>query len=371
MLHVQKITVEVAGEAIPLQQSNGVRQGAPESPVAFGAVVAEDLDAAIRSARPTKPAGDDAPPEDGGSYMDDNYIWSISKKHFQNMLSALHDRLPRRGLFLHPEKTDIISTSDMPTTFQVAGETVSTKGPDHAFYVLGSPLSFQGGTAMLLAEAQTRARKAFWSHRESFTSDATFRQKLQIHVVLVRQRMGNVEQKKPSAEPPGPLAIQSGERSSDGTVYNGGKSKRTGGSQCNQHAQRFNAYMDIDRQLSETVGKGWFTLAQDRAAWAASEAAFIARHDAQHWAPDQQPAQVAWTPSRPPHHQHPAQHLRAYDWDFDPWKNPQDDPPESRSTPASTQAAAASRPPPQQRQPQTAGQDPQEDPPTNDLLQHR
>eukprot|EP00439_Symbiodinium_sp_Y106_P047101 s4499_g6.t1 len=34
-------------ESIPIQQSNGVRQGAPESPVAFGSVVAEDLDAAV------------------------------------------------------------------------------------------------------------------------------------------------------------------------------------------------------------------------------------------------------------------------------------------------------------------------------------
>ncbi|CAE7557635.1 unnamed protein product [Symbiodinium sp. CCMP2592] len=341
MVHAQKITVEVAGESIPLQQSNGVRQGAPESPVAFGAIVAEDLDAAIRTAKPAKPAGDEAPPEDGGSYMDDNYIWSVNKRHFQHMLSALHDRLPRRGLFLHPEKTDIISTSEKPTTFKVAGEIVATKGPEHAFYVLGSPLSFQGGTAMLLAEAQTRARKAFWSHRESFTSDATFRQKLQIHVVLVRQsalwacqtwpchssllRAVNAIQlsqvrtmlglRRQPCEEWATWNKRSLRRSRLALYHHGGTRWSTFvlsqiwtavGHICRgdpvggkifqwhslqwwqeqkdrgidvQHAHRFNAYMDIDRQLSETVGKGWFSLAQDREAWAAHEAIFIARYD--------------------------------------------------------------------------------------------
>ncbi|CAE7726322.1 kif1 [Symbiodinium sp. CCMP2592] len=110
--------------------------------------------------RPTQP-----PPEDGGSYMDDNYIWSTFKKHFQHMLTALGDKLPGRGLYLHPGKTDIISTGEKEVHFQVAGERVATKGPKHVFHVLGSPLSFQGGTAMLLAEAQSRARKAFWAPR--------------------------------------------------------------------------------------------------------------------------------------------------------------------------------------------------------------
>ena len=119
--------------------------------------------------------------------MDDNYIWSIDRRHFQHMLNEVGERLPQRGLHLHPGKTDIIHTATKPVVFEVAGERVPTKGPDHIFHVLGSPLSLRGGTAMLLAEAQSRARKAFWTRRESFTSDATFRQKLKIHVVLVRQ----------------------------------------------------------------------------------------------------------------------------------------------------------------------------------------
>ena len=95
--------------------------------------------------------------------MDDNYIWSIDRRHFQHMLNELGERLPQRGLHLHPGKTDIIHTATKPVVFEVAGERVPTKGPDHIFHVLGSPLSLRGGTAMLLAEAQSRARKAFWT----------------------------------------------------------------------------------------------------------------------------------------------------------------------------------------------------------------
>ncbi|CAE7235511.1 unnamed protein product [Symbiodinium sp. CCMP2592] len=134
LLHAENICIQVAGENIPIRQSNGVRQGAPESPVAFGSVVADDLDAAIQEARTSKPSDDTSPPEDGGSYMDDNYIWSTNRQHFQHLLSCLGHRLPRRGLYLHPGKTDIISNSDKQVTFKVAGENVTTKGPKHIFH---------------------------------------------------------------------------------------------------------------------------------------------------------------------------------------------------------------------------------------------
>ena len=173
LLHAEKIAVQVAGESIPIRQSNGVRQGAPESPVAFGALVAKDLDASITAAQPSKPRTGHPPPEDGGSYMDDNYIWSTSKRHLQQLLGEMSGRLPKRGLHLHPAKTDIIHNSEKKVTFEVAGQTVAAKGPNHVIHVLGSPLSFQGGTAMLVAEMQARARKAFWAHREAFTSGAS------------------------------------------------------------------------------------------------------------------------------------------------------------------------------------------------------
>ncbi|CAE7383396.1 unnamed protein product [Symbiodinium sp. CCMP2456] len=336
LLHAQRITIHVAGESIPVDQSNGVRQGAPESPVAFGAVVAEDLDASIA---------------DGGSYMDDNYIWSVDKKHMQAMLDQLGERLPRRGLFLHPTKTDIIRNNSTPVKFNVAGEVVPTKGPHHMFYVLGSPLSFQGGTPMLVAEMQSRARKAFWAHRDAFTSKASLRDKLKLHVILVRQsalwacqtwpchtsllRAVNSVQiaqmrtmlglKRLPTEEWATWNKRSLRRTRLALFHSGGvrwssfvlsQIWRAVGHICRgdvignkvfqwhslqwwqemkergnaaQHAQRFNAFMDIDRQLSDTAGRDWGMKALNRETWSSLEATFIDRYDVP-WSSGKQPS---------------------------------------------------------------------------------
>ena len=46
-----------------------------------------------------------------------------------------------------------------------------------------------------------------------------------------------------------------------------------------KHASRFNAFMDIDRQLSDTAGKAWAELAHDRSAWANLEGTCVSKYD--------------------------------------------------------------------------------------------
>ena len=338
LVHADKISVQVSGESIPIQQSNGVRQGAPESPVAFGALVAKDLDASVQAAKPSKPHTDHPPPEDGGSYMDDNYIWSTSRSHTQHLLTDISERLPRRGLHLHPVKTDIIHNDEGKVTFEVAGQTVAAKGPHHIMRVLGSPLSFQGGTAMIVAEMQARARKAFWAHREAFKSGASLRDKLKLHVVLVRQsalwacqtwpchtsllKAVNTVQlaqirtmlglKRQPTEEWATWNKRSLRRCRSALFHSGGTrwssfvlsqiwtaighiprwpgdlplaqliawwdEQRDAGVRI-KHAARFNAFMDIDRQLSDTAGKQWADTARDRIAWANLESKFVAMYD--------------------------------------------------------------------------------------------
>ena len=341
LLHAEKIAVQVGGESIPIRQSNGVRQGAPESPVAFGALVAKDLDKSITAAKSSKPRTDHPPPEDGGSYMDDNYIWSTNRDHLQRLLGELSQRLPRRGLHLHPAKTDIIHNSDKKVFFEVAGEKVAAKGPNHVIHVLGSPLSFQGGTAMLVAEMQARARKSFWAHHEAFTSGASLRDKLKLHVILVRQsalwacqtwpchssllKAVNTVQlaqirtmlglKRQATEDWATWNKRSLRRSRLALFHSGGirwssfvlsqiwtaighicrgdpvgrdifcwrslawwENQQAAGVRI-KHASRFNAFMDIDRQLSDTAGKAWAELAQDRIAWSSLENAFVSKYD--------------------------------------------------------------------------------------------
>ena len=341
LLHAEKIAVQVAGASIPIRQSNGVREGAPESPVAFGALVAEDLDKSIAAAKSSKPRTDHPPPEDGGSYMDDNYIWSTNRDHLQRLLGELSQHLPRRGLHLHPVKTDIIHNNNKKVFFEVAGEKVAAKGPNHVIHVLGSPLSFQGGTAMLVAEMQARAREAFWAHRDAFTSGASLRDKLKLHVILVRQsalwacqtwpchsnllKAVNTVQlaqirtmlglKRQATEEWATWNKRSLRRSRLALFHSGGtrwstfvlsqiwtaighicrgdpvgkdifcwrslawwENQQAAGMRI-RHAARFNAFMDIDRQLSDTAGKAWAELAQDRIAWSNLENAFVSKYD--------------------------------------------------------------------------------------------
>ena len=64
-------------QEVPIPQTNGVRQGSPDSPILFGRVIADDLEAALRSTSHLLPsARGPAQPQSGGSYMDDTYLWS-------------------------------------------------------------------------------------------------------------------------------------------------------------------------------------------------------------------------------------------------------------------------------------------------------
>ena len=142
LLHAKEIRIFFRDETFVIGQTNGVRQGSPDSPIAFGRIVAKELDASIREASVVKDTTGDPPPEDGCCYMDDSYIWSSSRRHLQAMLDRLGENLPPRGLYIHPGKTDIIDNQAGGVEFQVGGNTVVSKGPKHVIRALGSPLCF-------------------------------------------------------------------------------------------------------------------------------------------------------------------------------------------------------------------------------------
>ncbi|CAE7893203.1 unnamed protein product [Symbiodinium sp. KB8] len=103
------------------------------------------------------------------------------------MLNRMGTNLPKKGLDIHPVKTEIIDNQDGGTPFHVAGQTVHSKGADHVIRVLGSPLNFRGQPSIIVAEMQTRARKAFSKHRGTLMSNAPLKSRLQLRTVLVRQ----------------------------------------------------------------------------------------------------------------------------------------------------------------------------------------
>ena len=108
LIHAQNLEIFFRGEIFKLPQSNGVRQGSPDSPIAFGRIVATDLEKSIAEAAPAKPTAGEPPPENGGCFMDDSYLWSTSATHLQMMLTRIDHNFPKKGLDVHPLKTDII-----------------------------------------------------------------------------------------------------------------------------------------------------------------------------------------------------------------------------------------------------------------------
>ena len=58
--------------------------GSPDSPVLFGRVVADDLEAALSlTQHMLPPAQGPPPPQSGGAFMDDTYLWSHDKRHWR------------------------------------------------------------------------------------------------------------------------------------------------------------------------------------------------------------------------------------------------------------------------------------------------
>ena len=99
--------------------------GLPDSPVVFAALTAEALDKAVsQTAHMLGEARGPLPPEQGGAYMDDTYLWSHDKKHLQATLTALEAQLAQHGLAINPKKTAIVYSDDAGK-FHIGGATVA------------------------------------------------------------------------------------------------------------------------------------------------------------------------------------------------------------------------------------------------------
>ena len=63
LLQAQHVCIYVRGERFMIDQSNGVRQGSPDSSIAFGRIVARELDKSLSDASDLKPATGEPPPK--------------------------------------------------------------------------------------------------------------------------------------------------------------------------------------------------------------------------------------------------------------------------------------------------------------------
>ncbi|CAE7939467.1 unnamed protein product [Symbiodinium sp. KB8] len=191
LLHAREVVVAVGGEEVGVPQTNGVRQGSPDSPVLFSARVGEALLETLQHTQQQDRGGDNPllppPPHHGGSYMDDTYLWGENPLHLQATLDKLQSILRRHGLKINPKKTRIITNTDNPFRFKIDGQLVTPEGGDAALTVLGSPVSFAGGPQHLAAEMGSRGRKAFGKNKKILTAKTALKRRLNLHTTLVRQ----------------------------------------------------------------------------------------------------------------------------------------------------------------------------------------
>ena len=188
LLEAREMQVAVGDHVTSIPQSNGVRQGSPDSPILFSRIVGDCLQQALQETQHLlPPAKGPAPPESGGAYMDDTYLWSHDATHLQATLAALERHLARHGLTINPGKTAIIFSQ--PTgggTFRIGGEVVGCKPFGDVITALGSPITFGESVAAIIAEMNHRARKAFHKHAALLCAATPLKGRLTLHQTLVR-----------------------------------------------------------------------------------------------------------------------------------------------------------------------------------------
>ena len=168
LLEARELNFYVQKHKVPVAQTNGVRQGSPDSPVLFAAEIGETLDAVLHSVRGGEPPhvgrhqALGPPPHSGAAFMDDTYVWGESPEYVQEVLHAPEAKFLELGLRITAKKTHVVSSiPDDSFRFTIGGVQVAPDGPRSIMTILGAPVTLSGAIAPLVAEMQSRARKAF------------------------------------------------------------------------------------------------------------------------------------------------------------------------------------------------------------------
>ena len=357
IIEARELCFAVGDTLTPIQQTNGVRQGSPDSPELFAAMVGDSLDHALSNAGP--PPQFPPCPAGGGSYMDDTYLWKNNRAHLQAKLTHLEGQLNPKGLEIHPGKTAIIASHDTGATFTIGGQQVAAQGPDTVITGLGSPLTFHNVASALAAELGGRARRAFHMRKKVLCAKTPLKGRLQLHDTYVRStalwgcptwpihetllKQANSTQQAQVRQMMG-HSRRAGESWSEwntrtlrlarlalhfhgiqrwstwalqniwsftGHVARGGsmttevaawkniewwrvEQNKRGGI---RHAKRFSPNLDPERQIVSIAGEQWLQQAQDRGKWKALTAVFVERFDAP-WTSGKQGAVKNLAPAR-------------------------------------------------------------------------
>ena len=186
LLQARELHVHTDGGKHTIKQTNGVRQGSPDSPKLFSALVGEALNEAFEQAADDEQPEECQPiPHPGASFMDDTYLWAQSPDQLQRYLRATEETLKKDGLEINT-KTVILCSKPTDKKFHIGGGDIQAKGPEAYMRVLGAPVGFEIGPAALAAEMANRARRAFYSRRKILVAKGPVKVKLQLHNSYVR-----------------------------------------------------------------------------------------------------------------------------------------------------------------------------------------
>ena len=110
--------MQTDGGNLPIKQTNGVRQGSPDSPVLFAALMGKAIGAILEHTD----EGEHPLPFSGSMYMDDTYLWSESLPLLQRQIQEVEARLATEGLHINGEKTECVCSHERAEeTIRVGG----------------------------------------------------------------------------------------------------------------------------------------------------------------------------------------------------------------------------------------------------------
>ena len=118
LLHATEMNIQFGGTSVKISQSDGVRQGGPDSPVAFSALVGDTL--LKTQSRVTISAwGPDSklppPPHHTSGHMDDVYVWGENPKHVQQVVDILEKFFAEHGSRLQAHSRALSQSSPAAT----------------------------------------------------------------------------------------------------------------------------------------------------------------------------------------------------------------------------------------------------------------
>ena len=360
LLQSQRITVAAGGKLVDIEQTTGVRQGAPDAPVLFAAHIGRALLRCLPPLDTSRSQTDHPPcPTAGGAFMDDTYLWDESPDRLQRHVTQLEQQLRKDGLEIHGKKVAILTNGDTTRKFRVGKAWVTPGGAEDSFQVLGSPVAFRGLAHLLGGEMAARARRAFWGHKAELTAGVALKPRLGLHLTYVRPaalwgasawpiqenllKMANTQQLQQIQRMLGlrrkhneswaswhqrTMRLARAVMHREGVKrwstraleriwqLHGHVARQQGATHATmewrgqewwrmqqrrprgvRHPQRFNPHMNTQRQIASVAGDDWLLIAQDRTAWQSLQGAFLEKFDPR-WASGRQPSLQNLAPTR-------------------------------------------------------------------------